>query len=160
MINNNGKLFGKINIVDLGVILIIILAIVLSALRFTTPSLKNTGEKETFQYTLLVKGVRDFTVDAFKENDEMYETTSENSIGKIIEINKMPAKKYMADVNGTISYQELPDQYDLYLTLECDGNLSSKGYETTTGENIQINKSINAFNKYCKTTFVVKELKK
>ena len=157
---NNGKLFGKINIIDFMVILIIALALILSAIKFNINPVKENVNEVTFQYTLEVKGVRNFTVDAFQKGDEIYEGKSENLLGKIIDIKTSPTQKYLADANGEINITDVPGQYDLSLTIECNGIKGNKGLETTTGENINLNKTINIFNKYCKTDFYVKDINK
>lgn len=159
MIDNKGKLFGKINIIDLIVICIILLSIALTFFKFNYNPIQNNKESTTFQYTMVVKGVRDFTVNAFKEGDNIYETSSENHLGKIIDIKKEPAKKYIADINGDLHLATIPEQNDLFLTIECDGVTSDKGLETVTGESIQINKTLTIFNKYCQTSFEIKEIK-
>ena len=158
MIDNKGKIFGKINILDLSIVLIILLAIGLMFVKFNINPVLDNKEEITFNYTVTVKGVRNFTVNAFQENDEVFEDTSENSLGKIIKIEKIPAKKYIADTNGNMKYAEIPEQYDLSLTIECNGVKGDKGLETKTGESIQLNKTISLFNKYCKTNFEIKEI--
>lgn len=158
MIDNKGKIFGKINILDLSIVLIILLAIGLMFVKFNINPVLDNKEEITFNYTVTVKGVRNFTVNAFQENDEIFEGSTENSLGKIIKVEKVPAKKYIADTNGNMQYEEVPEQYDLSLIVECTGFKGDKGFETKTGEGIQLNKTINLFNKYCKTNFDVKEI--
>lgn len=160
MIDNKGKLFGKINIIDLGVICIIILAAVLGMIKFNlNPINDTTVETVSFQYDLKVSGVRTYTVDAFKEGDIIYDGTSENPIGEIININVEPTKKYTSDINGVMKKETVPTQYDLILTLKCDGKKDLAGLKTSTGEQIQLNKWIYAYNKYCKTNFEIKNIK-
>lgn len=159
MIDNKGKLFGKINIIDLSVILIVLLALILTFVKFNYNPVKNDKTQTTIQYTLMVKGVRDFTVNAFKEGDEIFESTSENSLGKIVSIHTKETEKYMADANGDFKLAIVPEQNDLFLTIECNGVVGDKGLETLTGETIQLNKTLTIFNKYCQTNFEIKEIK-
>lgn len=64
----DGKVFGKINIIDLLVILIAIIIVVAVALKLTSPGSGEPGEKGTsIRYTVLVENV----------NAEFYETVSE-----------------------------------------------------------------------------------
>ena len=158
MIDNKGKLFGKINIIDFIVVLIIAIAVILSAIKFNINPVKNNVNETTFQYTLEVKGVRNFTVDAFQKGDLIYEGKTENLLGTIVDIKTTHAQKYLADATGEIVLAEVPEQYDLSLTIECNGVKSDKGLETPTGEKISLNKTINIFNKYCKTDFYVKNI--
>lgn len=158
MIDNKGKLFGKINIIDFIVVLIIAIAIILAGIKFNINPVKENVDELTFQYTLEVKGVRNFTVDAFQEGDEIFEGKSENSLGKIVDIKTKPAEKYITNANGEINITDIPEQYDLSLIIECNGVKGEKGLETITGENINLNKTINIFNKYCKTDFYVKDI--
>ena len=158
MIDNKGKLFGKINIVDLLVILIIIIAVVLTFIKFNFTPVVSERQTENFKYTVVVKGVRNYSVNAFQIGDEMFEDKTENSIGKIVDIQTLDAERYLVDRNGEILISKVPEHYDLYLTLECDGYKTDKGYETATGESIQLNKDMNIFNKYCQTTLKIKDI--
>ena len=158
MIDNKGKLFGKINIIDLSVIFIILLALILTFIKFNYNPIKNDKTQTTIQYTLAVKGVRDFTVNAFKEGDEIFESVSENSLGKIISVHTKDTEKYMADANGDFKLATVPEQKDLFLTIECNGVIGDKGLETITGETLQLNKTLTIFNKYCQTSFEIKEI--
>ena len=155
MLDNKGRLFGKINVVDLGILFILVIAVILCVMKFNPAPKIAQRESTKFQYTLSVSGVRDFTLDAFEVGDSLYDTTAEKPIGKIISVDYENAKGYIYDVNGNIIERDIPERYKLKLLVECDGYKVNGGYETVDGEKIQLNRGIGVFNKYCQTSFAI-----
>ena len=58
IIDNKGKLFGKINIIDLAVILLVIVAAAGICLRFVFDAAENVRNSVIFSYTVEVEGIR------------------------------------------------------------------------------------------------------
>lgn len=159
MLDNKGRLFGKVNIIDLGVLFVLIIAVALCVLKFSPAPKIAERESTKFQYTLSVSGVRDFTLDAFQVGDELFEATAEKSVGKVVSVDYEKAKGYIYDVNGNIIERDIPERYELKLLVECDGYKVNGGYETVDGEKIQLNRGIGVFNKYCQTNFAIDSVK-
>ena len=64
-INEKGKLFGKISIIDIVVVIGIAIAVWGLYAKYTAPAAKEIAtEDQTIEYTVKVKGVRQGTVDA------------------------------------------------------------------------------------------------
>ena len=72
MIDEKGRLFGKINIVDLLVILVVIIAAVVLGMKFLKPGSSGVvggGSTTTHvEYTVLVESVQPAVYESIKEN--------------------------------------------------------------------------------------------
>lgn len=70
LVDEKGRLFGKVSLIDIFVILFaLVLAVAVYLRFFTNETTSLRGENDTFTYTLRVNGVRSWTVDGFREGD-------------------------------------------------------------------------------------------
>ncbi len=83
IIDKKGKLFGKINIIDLLVILILVAAIAVVGVRFLAP--KDTGT-DVLQMQFYVEEVNDWVADKIEIGDSLYDGTYEMDLGKVTNI--------------------------------------------------------------------------
>ena len=101
MIDKNGKLFGKINIIDLLIVLVVIAALVLVATRMFTPGEK--GERvESTKVTLTYVAV-DALIgagEAINVGDPVYEDTTNIELGTVTSVQYEEAYQYQAGPGG------------------------------------------------------------
>lgn len=126
-LDENGRVGGKINIVDLIVVVLLILVIAVIGVRTgsgdKTANGVDVGNKT---YVVLVEGVRSFTLDAFSEGDELFSKEDGTSIGTIKKIESSPTVEIHDDGTGQIAEYSVDDKYNVYLTVETNA-------ETTDG---------------------------
>ena len=67
ILDKNGKLFGKINIIDVAVILVAIAVVIGVFVRFTGGAGKIVKETKKIEYVVQISGVRGYTVDALEK---------------------------------------------------------------------------------------------
>lgn len=126
IINEKGKLFGKISLIDLLVILIIIGAVAGCCYKFFGGNeTVSITQKDTFTVVLRVEGVKSFFEDAVNVGEVVYEQHG-NKLGTITEISTEPYQKMVGDDNPR--YLTFDDRNFVYLTLECTGTVNSGGY--------------------------------
>lgn len=114
----NGKLFGKINLFDL---LVIILAIIL-ALGITAKFSLTAGDKNrevTAKYEIEVKSIKKETIEAFSIGDTVSEKGSGSIIGKITKIDYDDAYDLMETPDGKIINAPVENRYHLTVTVEA-----------------------------------------
>ena len=129
MIDKKGKLFGKINIVDLLFVLLLVAVACVTVYKFGFSTHKNINQTDTkIQYVLKVPGVRGFTADSINVGDEIYDDESDKCIGVVEEVEKKQAMDHIAKQDGTIVYTEKPERYDVYVTVESDARIINGGY--------------------------------
>ncbi len=126
-IDKNGRLFSKVSIIDLIIVLVVIALAVGLVLKKSSPVTKKIVSSNTkFYVTFMADGIRQFSVDAIKEGDVFYEATTK--LGSVVKLRKEQAYSIMHKTDGTAIDAPLEDRYCLYITLECTGNVTSGGY--------------------------------
>ena len=99
----NGKLFGKINLIDAGVILLIIVLLVAGTLKFKTFNKKiEASAMGTITYTVIINNVRDYTAEAFVSGDTVFDSGTNVNIGTIKNVETKAALVAESLADGTI----------------------------------------------------------
>lgn len=168
IIDNKGKLFGKISIVDICVLLVIIIGI---AGAFFTISTLNSGKladnsklalnsasaTQTATVTLELKGVRDVTKDSLKEGDAVYATTEDNEyIGEIKHVSSEVLTLNMVAQDGTLFEAEVPEQLNVLVEVEVKGKTTDTGFYTESGVQLLYGKSLEIKTSTVKTMPTIK----
>lgn len=109
IINEKGKLFGIINIIDLSVLLILALLVVGGASRLKTRPIVATATTPA-TITFEVSDVRLATVEGIKEGDPIYHYDKGGYIGIIENVTYEPYKEPV-EVDGKWVNMEVPEKY-------------------------------------------------
>ena len=129
MIDKKGKLFGKVNIVDLLIVIFVVIAVIATVYKFGFSAHKDVNQSDiTLQYVLKTSGVRSFTADSITIGDEIYDEETDRFLGTVTNVEKKEALGYLTKADGNIVYTEKPERYDVYITIECDARLIGGGY--------------------------------
>lgn len=146
LLDKRGKLFGKVSIVDLLVILIVIVAILggfatYHKLSGKTVLTENKGLLQNsplgvLEVQMRIKDVRQFTTDAICVGDEVFANDTGKRLGEITDIKTEPAKKLIYDKNGQAVHAEVPDKTDIIITVHVPGSRLEGGY--FTADNVQL----------------------
>ena len=127
LIDRNGRLFGKVSVIDLIVVAVVLVLAV--ALNMKNNHLSHTSTSVTndpITYQVLVSGSRNYVADAVREGDLMFdqERSSGGTLGKILSIEVLPGSK-MAELNdGTVEVIPAEDCVNLLLTVQGEGIVS------------------------------------
>lgn len=135
MVDNKGKLFGLINIIDLAVVLVVALIIFGGAKRMKSkPVIVNETTKARITYE--VSEVRTPTVENLVEGDFLQHYDRGGLIGDIVEVTSEPYKEKL-DYNGEWINAEVPGKYNAYVVVEADIN-NSPEFIVVGGEQTRI----------------------
>lgn len=128
IIDENGKLFSKISLVDIVIVFVLIFLIVSLILgKSSIPNVTNVSNNE-IKYTLELKvyGLYMHQREPFSVGDNIY-GNDRKIIGKITSIRRENNKSKIKLANGTYTDYVNPQYYDYYLTIEGKGNSTDKG---------------------------------
>ncbi len=128
MIDEKGRLFGKINIVDLLVILVVIIAAVVLGMKFLKPGSSGAvggGSTTTHvEYTVLVESVQPAVYESIKEN---YIPSTLMASGELLDgqVTAVEAKPHGGDITvstsgDTVALTADKGLLDLTFTVECN----------------------------------------
>lgn len=130
LIDENGKLFSKISIVDIAVVVFIISAVAFVGLKFFAPWGNNySGGSVNCEYTFKVSNVRQASVDAINKSvgKNVYDAEGLN-LGVISRVESV--KPYMDSVeknDGTMVLAQVPDKYEITVSVVVEGNMTAEG---------------------------------
>ncbi len=144
IIDEKGKLFGLINIIDLIVLLLIVIIVVGGAKRFGNKPVLTTEETPA-KITFEVRNVRDITVDQIQVGDPIYFYDRGGYIGTISD---KEVKPYTEEVEyeGTWVNAEMPGKYFVYFTIDAQVR-DSEDVVVAGGEQVRVGVEMRMKNK-------------
>lgn len=155
-IDEKGRLFGKVSLIDIFVILFALLMAFAVYLRFfsnETTSIR--GGNDTFTYVARINGLRQWTVDGFHVGDKLWEEEHDTCMGTIKAIEVVPASWEYDLMTGEVVQASPENRYDVYLTIEAEGLVSDDRYYASRTVEIGVNGYIYFYTKYCAVSATV-----
>lgn len=148
IIDSNGKLFGKISILDIIIVACVLFLGVVFALNLTKKSELPISVSSDLQYTTVIKAYNIYKTpkSPFEVGDNLYSQSGE-VIGKIVDIDAKIGYTKEKLLDGTYIDFENEDYVDYYLTVEGNGTYTDKGYKAQGSFLLCPNESINVSSK-------------
>lgn len=145
---------GKINVVDIVVVVVLLVVVAIAAYKFGVVNrIQSTGitnEESMTDYTGVIKGVRQPTVDAFHIGDKMYDDKTGNYMGDIVDIQVAPQKVLELSPQGEYVEVEKLDYFNITLTLRGPVLEKDKGYFVSGSMELKTNSEFPVYTKYAK----------
>lgn len=139
MIDKNGKLFSKISIIDIVIVLALVLCIMAAFIRFSGLLGDNSTTPVEFEYVIKVKQIRDKSADAILKKGDLYSNLSDAAyMGEIISAEKKANEDYPTLVDGSIIKTSAQDRYDVYATVKASGKQTKTALYTDDGKRIEV----------------------
>lgn len=152
IVDKNGKLFGKISIIDLLVILAVIIGAFGFSVRFFSNAAESVNQKLKFEYVVEIEDIRQYTVSALEKKGIVKEKKSDGVIGEIIAVESEPFKRQLALSNGRIVSVVVPERYVVRVTIAGEGNNAQNGYYIGENAEISVGSTVTIVTKYANTT--------
>ena len=124
LIDEKGRLLGKINVFDLAVLLIILVGIagVYYKFGYLNKISGQTGIQNKATIGFVVREVSSYSADAVAVGGIVKELKSNTEIGTITRAVIKPATKAASDMNGKWVLSEIPDKKDIFIYIETTAN--------------------------------------
>lgn len=157
IIDHNGRLFGKISVID--VLVIAVVLVMAAALSFKSNQ-THTGTSVTetpITYQVLVQGARTYVSDAVQVGDLVYDQdhSSGGTLGEITAIEVLPGAKLAELRDGTVDIIPVEDGVNLLLTIQGNGIISEGRYLLNRVYDLGINSARNFYTPYAQFTGTV-----
>lgn len=133
IIDEKGRLLGKVNIIDLLLVLLVLGVIAGSLYKFDLFNRFQPQQQEVTA-TVAIYEVLDYTVEALQEGDLVLESVENAPIGRIVKKEVAKARKEVPNADGELVEAVSPNRYDIVLTLE--GPLEVKGEDIYVGKKV------------------------
>ena len=160
ILDKDGKIGGKVNIIDIFTIIIILIAVLGISVRFFSSPSKSAKERVKLTYVVEIEGVRKYTADAMGKMGVVIEPKQKCKIGEITDVEYYPQKLEEFDANGNVVYAEVPNKYSLEVTISSEGKESENGYYVGNDTELAVGSKISLATKYANSSGKVISIKK
>lgn len=159
IIDEKGKIFGKINIIDFAVVAVVLVLVLSAVIKFDRAEKQMTSDK-VIEYTLKIKQIRQASVDALNaELTGIKEPDTNKELGDIVDMKVSPAQELVRLTDGSYKNVELKDVYDALLTIRVTGTETEDNFYTSTGKKLIVGENITVNNGHVTSYGVVKSVK-
>lgn len=155
----NGKIFGKINIIDLLVVIALIIAVLGIGIRVFKLSHNVSGGSRAFEICVKVDDVRDYSVQALKRGGSVFSSKDNIYVGEILNVEVEPAKYDLIMLDGERKLIERSDRYSAYVTLRIDGTVFYGNYSDAAENKIGVGSEYDICSRYVSTNGEIISLK-
>jgi len=160
--DKNGKLFGKISFIDILIVLAVIICAAGVYVRFIAQPDKVQVQTQSFTYKVLVRDIRDVTVEGLEQSIGttfiLNEKGRSDIIGTLVDVETKQYAEPFIKNDSTVVMAEKPLKYEALLTLELDGVVNDSGYYTTDLKSICVGANLSLMNKYISTSGRITEI--
>ena len=122
--DKNGKIFGKVSIVDLVVVLLVVALGAGAAYRFLAPAAQVDPGEVVIEYTLRVAQAREFVLEYYQPNLPVFDRHTNLYLGTIIAVRGEPRYAHQSTADGTVVIAHQPG----FISIEVD--IRAAGRET------------------------------
>ena len=158
IIDNNGRLFGRISVIDVIVLLVVaVMAVALYLKTNTMTHTSTTNNNEKFTYRIYARGVASYVEDDLRLEDTLFDEdrTKSGCLGVIKAIEVLPGTEQVAFDDGTVDIVPSEDTVDLLLTIEGQGIVNGKSYSLNRVYDLGVNSARNFCTQYARFTATV-----
>jgi len=130
MIDKQGRIFNRVSIVDI-IIVVAILALAAGFVyRRVSPHISQILQADAeFYVTFRVDQIRDFIAeDAVVVGSPVFEQHDRRALGTIVGYRHAPAWGVIQRPDGTASRALMEDRVNLYITVAASGSITNMGY--------------------------------
>ncbi|MCL2699711.1 MAG: DUF4330 domain-containing protein [Defluviitaleaceae bacterium] len=156
--DKNGKIFGKVSIFDLIIILLIIVVGFGSVYKFTSERTNVEGGQRPLVYTIGIPNVRDFTLQYYQVGLRCFCSRTGEELGTITAVRSEPFMDVQPDLRGNALLVEVPGRIKIELDLETMGLETDRGFYAAGTFEIRAGSEIMFHTKYVDVTGVVERV--
>lgn len=156
--DKNGKIKGKVSIIDILVIILVVVVAAGIAARYGSSITTAVKSDKQFEYVLSVENVREYTVDALNKMGKVTDKKSEKDLGEIIDVRVENATQQSITASGEVKNPETPGRYTCFVTIRATGKESNDNYILSDSTELSVGRNVDLYTKYVKTSGDIKSV--
>lgn len=148
IIDKNGRLFGKISVIDLLVIAVVaVIAAAVYVKNNAVPTGSGTVREQKIVFQIKAAGLEDYLTDAVRVGDKVYDANYSSGSGPVGEITRVevlndPGLQLCEDMlDGTLPVIQVEGTVDLLITVEGAGVSDGRSYTINRVYEVGVNSS-------------------
>lgn len=123
ILDEKGKLFGKVNLLDVIIVGMVIAVLVAAYLFFSRPGSKAAGTLQTV-YTVEVTQMDEAYFEHIKPGEAVENGQTRDPMGTVLSVEVKPARVVATNArDGVFQMDELEGKYDGLVTISCDAQV-------------------------------------
>ncbi len=126
MIDEKGRLFGKVNIVDLLIVIIILAAAAFIGMKFFGPD-STAANTQNVRITMFCEESPTFVVDQLEAGCEAWDSSNQVTLGTLVDWTTGDSMSAITDANGEVVEIAREGYRSVRLVCEGTGTVSSHG---------------------------------
>lgn len=127
IIDQKGKLFGKINIIDLAIIIVIVAVVAILGFKFLAPSQSGQDSQGICEVKYYIEEVSDFVSEKVNVGDKLMDEAKNVGLGVVTNIELSDAVSYGTDAEGKWVKSSKPDYKSMIITSEVNATKFDHG---------------------------------
>lgn len=135
----------KVNVVDIIIVLLLVVCVAGILIRFS--GTKNLSATK-IEYTLNLKGVRDYSVKALEKMGNVYDPKLKKQMGTIVDVAVENAVGEAEMADGRNVTAPIPERYDVTLTIQTDGSVGESAYYSAASNELCVGKTYEMYTKW------------
>lgn len=137
LIDEKGRLFGRVSVIDLLVVLVVVGLGLGVVYKKTSGEVQQIVSADTkFYVTFKCEKLREFSASAIKEGDVFYKQYDRQPMGPVVKLEVEQGEEILVKTDGTAVLATLADRYTAYVTVECSGSITEVGYYVNGSQHI------------------------
>jgi len=152
LFDEKGRIFGKISIIDLLLVILVLAGIAWFGYAMLGKNLRQetAAREKPIEITVVVTGIRPGTAEAIKNSTKMFEFKTGAYVGDVVGVKTEPSKGWSVAPDG--SWLRLPteDKVDAYVTIRGNARfgedvITMNGVEVRVGTTIGLKSKLSVF---------------
>jgi len=145
IIDSNGRLFGKVSVIDVLIVALVVAAGFFLATRYLLPSnnpISAGSSLDELEIKFYSEEVNNFVVDAIKEGDSAKEFAQYANFGTVVKVERADSITWVGDFDGIINPSSKDGYYSsITVTTRVRGRINDIGFELD-GTNYFVGKTV------------------
>lgn len=128
LIDDNGKIFGKVNIIDLAVVILLLIVALGTMYKFKSHRVNINGGSKKICYQVLITDVKSSSAKFYQKNLSVADSKTSTALGTIKNVTVDDYYDMVTDINGVVHKTQKPDKIQILLDIEADGVETDQAY--------------------------------
>jgi hypothetical protein len=160
IMDKDGRLFGKISIIDVLVILVVIVLAVALNLKSELAPTNTTVANTPIYFEVLTEAIPNYVADNIEVGDILFDKdqSTGGAIGKITAVERLPGTRSVNMTDGTMTLVDVEDFCIMRLEIESSGQIDRGKFNINRIYNLGVNASRNFYSKYAIFKIFVTEI--
>jgi len=128
IVDEKGRLFGKVNLLDLVVVLAILAVVGRFGYRnYMGKQVAPAGEDKQIEVTMKFAAIQQPTIDFVPVGTQIYDSKSGGYLGKVVAVRSQPAIVFLLSEDGRMYETPSKERLDFYMVVAGRGRVSPNG---------------------------------